>query len=44
MAMTRKVIHAIGGFDLLLGSGTPYAAAEDVEYVARAVWAGWRPR
>jgi glycosyltransferase involved in cell wall biosynthesis len=44
MAVTREVVRAIGGFDPLLGPGTPCLAAEDVEYVARAVWAGWRAR
>jgi glycosyltransferase involved in cell wall biosynthesis len=44
MAVTREVVRAVGGFDPLLGPGTPCVAAEDVEYVARAVWAGWRAR
>jgi hypothetical protein len=44
MAVTREVVRAIGGFDPLFGPGTPCVAAEDVEYVARAVWAGWGAR
>ena len=44
MAVRRAVVRAIGGFDPLFGPGTRCAAAEDVEYVARAAWAGWRAR
>ena len=44
LAMRREVFAAIGGFDPLLGPGTPCVAAEDIELVARAVWAGWRAR
>jgi glycosyltransferase involved in cell wall biosynthesis len=44
LAMRREVLAAIGGFDPLLGPGTPCVAAEDIELVARAVWAGWRAR
>ena len=44
MAVTREVVRAIGGFDPLFGPGTPCAAAEDIEYIARAVWAGRRGR
>ena len=44
LAVRREVIAAIGGFDPLFGPGTPCLAAEDVELVARAVWAGWRAR
>jgi glycosyltransferase involved in cell wall biosynthesis len=44
MAIRRDVVRAVGGFDPLFGPGTRCMAAEDVEYVARAVWAGWRAR
>lgn len=44
MAVRREVVRAIGGFDPLFGPGTRCVAAEDIEYVARAVWAGWRAR
>jgi GT2 family glycosyltransferase len=44
LAIRREVIAAIGGFDPLLGPSTPCIAGEDVELVARAVWAGWRAR
>jgi GT2 family glycosyltransferase len=44
LAVKREVLAAIGGFDPLLGPGTPCVAAEDIELVARAVWAGWRAR
>ncbi len=44
MAVHRDVVRAIGGFDPLFGPGTRCMAAEDIEYVARAVWAGWRAR
>jgi glycosyltransferase involved in cell wall biosynthesis len=44
MAMTRELVCAMGGFDPLFGPGAPCVAAEDVEYIARAVWAGWRAR
>ena len=44
MAVRREVVSAIGGFDPLFGPGTRCVAAEDIEYVARAVWAGWRAR
>jgi glycosyltransferase involved in cell wall biosynthesis len=44
MAIRRDVVRAVGGFDPLFGPGTRSLAAEDVEYVARAVWAGWRAR
>ena len=44
LAVRREVLAAIGGFDPLLGPGTPCVAAEDIELVARAVWAGWRAR
>jgi glycosyltransferase involved in cell wall biosynthesis len=44
LAVRREVLTAIGGFDPLLGPGTPCLAAEDIDLVARAVWAGWRAR
>lgn len=44
LAVAREVVGAIGGFDALFGPGTPCVAAEDIEYVARAVWSGWRAR
>jgi glycosyltransferase involved in cell wall biosynthesis len=44
LAVRRQVVDAIGGFDPLFGPGAPCAAGEDIEYVARAVWAGWRAR
>jgi glycosyltransferase involved in cell wall biosynthesis len=44
MAISRDVVRALGGFDPLFGPGSPCVAAEDVEYIARAVWSGWRAR
>lgn len=44
LAVRREVLAAIGGFDPLLGPGTPCVAAEDIDLVARAVWAGWQAR
>jgi glycosyltransferase involved in cell wall biosynthesis len=44
MAVRREVIAAIGGFDPRLGVGTACIAGEDIELVARAVWAGWAGR
>lgn len=44
MAVSREVVRTIGGFNPLFGPGTPCAAAEDTEYIARAVWAGWPGR
>ena len=44
LAVRREVLAAIGGFDPLLGPGRPCFAAEDIDLVARAVWAGWRAR
>jgi glycosyltransferase involved in cell wall biosynthesis len=44
LAVRREVLASIGGFDPLLGPGTPCVAAEDIELVARAIWAGWRGR
>ncbi len=44
MAVTRDVVRAIGDFDPLLGAGTPCIAGEDIDYVARAAWAGFSGR
>jgi glycosyltransferase involved in cell wall biosynthesis len=44
MAVRREVVAAIGGFDPRLGVGTRCIAGEDIEFVARAVWAGWAGR
>lgn len=44
MAVRREVVDMIGGFDPQLGAGTPCVAGEDIEYVARAAWAGWPGR
>ena len=41
MAARRSVLEALGGFDELLGAGTPYPS-EDVDLVSRASAAGWR--
>ncbi|MPZ18409.1 MAG: glycosyltransferase [Luteitalea sp.] len=44
MAISREVVRAIGGFDPHLGAGTTCVAGEDIEYLARAAWAGWSGR
>jgi glycosyltransferase involved in cell wall biosynthesis len=44
MAVRRDVLDDIGGFDPLLGAGTPCMAGEDTDFIARAVWAGWTAR
>jgi hypothetical protein len=44
MAVLREVVASIGGFDPRLGAGTVCVAGEDIEYVARAAWAGWSGR
>ena len=44
MAVLRELVDAIGAFDPRLGAGTPCVAGEDIEYVARAAWAGWSGR
>jgi hypothetical protein len=44
MAVRREVVDEIGGFDPLLGAGTPCMAGEDTDFIARAVWAGWTAR
>lgn len=41
MAVRRQVLQDIGGFDPLLGAGSPLHSAEDIEFLARACWAGW---
>lgn len=40
MAFRREVLEAIGGFDPMLGPGTPFIC-EDVDLAARASLAGW---
>jgi len=40
MLFHRKVINKIGLFDMLMGPGTSFVA-EDIEYAARASWAGF---
>jgi glycosyltransferase involved in cell wall biosynthesis len=40
MAVRRDVLKSIGGFDPLLGPGTRWVC-DDVEFLARACWAGW---
>ncbi|MEO8315760.1 MAG: glycosyltransferase [Pseudomonadota bacterium] len=42
MGFRRDVIEQIGGFNEGLGAGTPVAAGEDIEYIARASAAGFR--
>jgi glycosyltransferase involved in cell wall biosynthesis len=41
MAVLRTALKAVGGFDPLLGAGTPLRAGEDIEFLARLCWAGW---
>lgn len=43
MAFRREVLAAIGGFDEVLGSGTPFPV-EDCDAAARASAASWRGR
>jgi glycosyltransferase involved in cell wall biosynthesis len=40
MALRRRVIDEVGGFDPMLGAGTPFPI-EDVDILARALAAGW---
>jgi glycosyltransferase involved in cell wall biosynthesis len=40
MAVRRDVLKSIGGFDPLLGPGTRWVC-DDIEFLARACWAGW---
>jgi glycosyltransferase involved in cell wall biosynthesis len=44
LAVRRDVLADIGGFDPLLGAGTPCMAGEDTDFIARVVWAGWTAR
>jgi glycosyltransferase involved in cell wall biosynthesis len=44
MAVRSDVVRQIGGFDPLLGAGTACMAADDTEFIARAVWTGWTGR
>lgn len=44
LAVRREVLADIGGFDPLLGAGTPCMAGEDTDFIARVVWAGWTAR
>ena len=44
MAIRRDVLRAVGEFDPLLGAGAPCVAGEDIDYIARAVWAGYGGR
>jgi glycosyltransferase involved in cell wall biosynthesis len=41
MAVSREVFQEVGGFDPLLGPGTPLHAADDIDLLARACWSGW---
>jgi glycosyltransferase involved in cell wall biosynthesis len=43
MAVRREVVREIGGFDPLVGSGTPWIC-DDIEFLSRACWAGWSGR
>jgi GT2 family glycosyltransferase len=40
LTFRREVLEGIGGFDPSLGAGSSFEAGEDIEAVARAVWAG----
>jgi GT2 family glycosyltransferase len=40
MVFRRAVIDRIGGFDTMLGAGTPFRC-EDIDYCTRASWAGF---
>jgi glycosyltransferase involved in cell wall biosynthesis len=44
MAMRRDVVQTIGGFDPHLGPGAACQAADDTEFLSRALWAGWSGR
>lgn len=39
LAFRRETLEAIGGFDPMLGAGTPFPC-EDIDVVAAALWAG----
>jgi glycosyltransferase involved in cell wall biosynthesis len=41
MAVRREVVSTLGGFDPLLGPGGLCVAADDTDYIARAMWNGW---
>jgi len=41
MAARRDVLVELGGFDVMVGPGTPFIC-DDVDFVARASWAGYR--
>jgi GT2 family glycosyltransferase len=40
LAVRRSALRTIGGFDPMLGAGTPFPC-EDIELVARVIVAGW---
>ena len=42
MVFRRRVINKIGMFDIMLGKGALFQAADDTDYVARASWNGFR--
>lgn len=44
MALRRNVAQALEGFDEALGVGGPLTAAEDVDFVIRALAGGWAVR
>lgn len=44
LAARREVVQRIGGFDPQLGPGTPCQAADDTEFMSRALWAGFSGR
>jgi hypothetical protein len=40
MAFRTRTLHALGGFDLALGTGTPARGGEDLAMFARTAWHG----
>jgi glycosyltransferase involved in cell wall biosynthesis len=44
MAVRRDVVRTIGGFNPHLGPGAACEAADDTEFLARGLWAGWSGR
>jgi glycosyltransferase involved in cell wall biosynthesis len=44
MAFRRRVLLEVGGFDPLMGPGTPFIAAEDLDVAGRASAMGWEGR